>query len=69
MMSFARKNMELVNEINDKYASLNILTEPTKLDQPFIPPNACHIFFGRTKPKEIPADIDDIELKTGTKSY
>jgi hypothetical protein len=69
-MSFARKNMELVNDINDKNASLKLLTEPTQLGYPFIPRSARHrtslnirnSWQDKKSPKKIRADIDDIEL-------
>jgi hypothetical protein len=41
-MNFARKNMEIVNEINDKNTSLKLFTEPTLLGQPFFPRSARH---------------------------
>jgi hypothetical protein len=65
-MLFARKNMELVNEINDKNASLNLI-EPPQLGHPFIPRSALH----RTslnmrnswQKKKTPTNINYIELQ------
>jgi hypothetical protein len=70
-MLFARKNIELVNEINDKNASLKLLTEPTQLGQLFVPSSARHrtslnirnSWQDKKTPKKIRAGIDNIELQ------
>jgi hypothetical protein len=70
-MNFARKNMEIVNEINDKNTSLKLLTEPTLLGQPFVPRSARHhtslnirkTWEHKKAPQMLHAKIDEIELQ------
>jgi hypothetical protein len=70
-MNLARKNMEIVNEINDKNTSLKLLTEPTLLGQPFFPRSARHhtslnirkAWEHKKAPQMCHAKIDEIDLQ------
>jgi hypothetical protein len=71
-ITFTRKNMEHVNEINDRKVSLKILTELTQVGHSSIPRSACHRtslnirnswqLAGQSSTNTIRADINNIEL-------